>query len=83
MAQDTKKWLKVLFAIAMAAPILTAIFATGGPFQQLNEVVTGERIVTIGQTSRTVNQQQPGRCEESEENAFQIPPPSRGSRLNK
>ena len=41
MSGDTKKWLKILFAVAMAAPILAAIFAASGPFAQFGQGVQG------------------------------------------
>ena len=41
MSGDTKKWLGILFLIAMAAPILTAIFATGGPFADFTDIAGG------------------------------------------
>ena len=47
MGNDTKKWIKILFAIALAAPILTAIFASGnGPFAQFATLVAGQDPVT-------------------------------------
>ena len=41
MSGDTKKWLKILFAVAMAAPVLAAIFAASGPFAQFGQGVSG------------------------------------------
>ena len=51
MQGDTKKWLKILFLIAMAAPILTAIFATGGPFEAFNSLAGGDNLdIVTGET---------------------------------
>ena len=41
MSGDTKKWMKILFAVALAAPILAAIFSGAGPFAQFNQGVRG------------------------------------------